>query len=89
MDSKRECVKLLNNRTTELTIIPTIMKQLKPLHCMLPYLKGDYRVQPNSPALRLGFRNFPMDNFGVLKSEFRAEAKDGHQRFDEAKIQIP
>jgi hypothetical protein len=56
---------------------------------MLPYLKGDYRVQPNSPALRLGFRNFPMDNFGVLKSEFRAEAKDGHQRFDEAKIQIP
>jgi hypothetical protein len=51
--------------------------------------KGDYRVQPNSPALRLGFRNFPMDNFGVLKSEFRAEAKDGHQRFDEYQIQIP
>lgn len=51
--------------------------------------KGDYRVQPNSPALRLGFRNFPMDNFGVLKSEFRTEAKDGHQRFYEYQIQIP
>jgi len=34
--------------------------------------KGDYRVKPNSPALKLGFRNFPMDRFGVMKPELRA-----------------
>jgi len=45
--------------------------------------KGDYRVRPNSPALKLGFKNFPMDNFGVLKPEFRAEAQEGHRRFDQ------
>ncbi|SEW41280.1 PDZ domain-containing protein [Chitinophaga arvensicola] len=28
--------------------------------------KGDYRVQPGSPALKIGFRNFPMDQFGVV-----------------------
>jgi len=38
MDSKRGCVRFLNNRITELTIIPTIMKQLNPLHYMLPFL---------------------------------------------------
>ena len=27
-------------------------------------LHGDYRVQENSPALKLGFKNFPMDEFG-------------------------
>ncbi|MDQ6421483.1 right-handed parallel beta-helix repeat-containing protein [Paenibacillus sp. LHD-117] len=26
---------------------------------------GDYRVKPDSPALELGFRNFPMDRFGL------------------------
>ena len=26
---------------------------------------GDYRVRGDSPALRLGFQNFPMDQFGV------------------------
>jgi hypothetical protein len=28
--------------------------------------KGDYRVKPQSPALKLGFKNFPMDRFGVI-----------------------
>jgi hypothetical protein len=42
---------------------------------------GDYRVRPDSPALKLGFKNFSMDNFGVLKPEFRAEAEEGHRRF--------
>jgi len=46
--------------------------------------KGDYRVRPDSPALKLGFKNFPMDNFGVLKPKFRAEAKEEHRRFDQA-----
>ncbi len=27
---------------------------------------GDYRVKPNSPALKLGFVNFEMDKFGLL-----------------------
>ncbi len=27
--------------------------------------QGDYRVRPESPALKLGFTNFPMDQFGV------------------------
>jgi len=35
--------------------------------------RGDYRVRDGSPALRLGFRNFPMDRFGVLKPAFRQE----------------
>jgi hypothetical protein len=28
---------------------------------------GDFRVKAGSPALTLGFRNFPMDSFGVMK----------------------
>lgn len=36
---------------------------------------GDYRVQPDSPALKLGFRNFPMDQFGVRKPALRALAR--------------
>ncbi len=28
--------------------------------------QGDYTVQPGSPALALGFKNFPMDSFGVM-----------------------
>jgi hypothetical protein len=36
---------------------------------------GDYRVREGSPALRLGFRNFRMDQFGVQKSSLRAIAR--------------
>ncbi|PTY07114.1 peptide-binding protein [Opitutaceae bacterium EW11] len=36
---------------------------------------GDYRVQPGSPALALGFENFPMDDFGVQKPELKAIAR--------------
>ena len=35
---------------------------------------GDFRVRPGSPALALGFENFPMDRFGVLKPALRALA---------------
>ena len=35
---------------------------------------GDYRVHPGSPALALGFNNFPMDQFGVRKPAFHREA---------------
>lgn len=50
--------------------------------------RGDYRVRQNSPALKLGFKNFPMDNFGVLNPEFQAEAQEGHRLFDHAQTQV-
>jgi membrane-associated protease RseP (regulator of RpoE activity) len=37
--------------------------------------KGDFRVRDGSPALKLGFVNFPMDQFGVRKSELKAIAR--------------
>ena len=36
---------------------------------------GDYRVREGSPALALGFQNFPMDRFGVQKLEWKAIAR--------------
>lgn len=32
---------------------------------------GDYRVEDDSPAIKLGFKNFPMDRFGTQKKEFQ------------------
>ena len=37
--------------------------------------QGDYRVKDGSPALALGFVNFPMDQFGVQKPELKAIAR--------------
>jgi hypothetical protein len=37
--------------------------------------KGDYRVKAGSPALALGFVNFPMDQFGVKKPALKAIAR--------------
>ncbi|KGL58886.1 PDZ domain-containing protein [Polaribacter sp. Hel1_85] len=37
--------------------------------------EGDFRVKDDSPALKIGFKNFPMDKFGVQKSELKAIAK--------------
>ncbi len=36
---------------------------------------GDYRVQEDSPALTLGFQNFPMDRFGVQSPRLRSIAR--------------
>lgn len=33
--------------------------------------KGDYSVKANSPALKIGFKNFPMDAFGVKKPSLK------------------
>jgi hypothetical protein len=38
---------------------------------------GDYRVRPDSPALRVGFENFDMDHFGLTK-EFPEQLRDEH-----------
>lgn len=35
---------------------------------------GDFRVREDSPALKLGFKNFPMDQFGVKKTGLKARA---------------
>ncbi|MCX7009062.1 MAG: PDZ domain-containing protein, partial [Kiritimatiellaeota bacterium] len=37
--------------------------------------KGDYRVKDGSPALKLGFQNFPMDQFGVQSPKLKALAR--------------
>jgi hypothetical protein len=37
--------------------------------------RGDYRVKDNSPALKLGFVNFPMDQFGVQTPKLKALAR--------------
>ncbi|HZI32611.1 MAG TPA: PDZ domain-containing protein, partial [Candidatus Binatia bacterium] len=37
--------------------------------------KSNYRVKEASPALALGFKNFPMDQFGVTNPELKAIAK--------------
>ncbi len=37
--------------------------------------KGDFRVEEGSPALKLGFANFPMDQFGVRSPRLRALAR--------------
>jgi len=36
---------------------------------------GDFRVKDGSPALKLGFVNFPMDQFGVTKPALKAIAR--------------
>jgi len=36
---------------------------------------GDYRVREGSPALKLGFKNFPMDRFGVQSARLKALAR--------------
>lgn len=37
--------------------------------------KGDFRVSDYSPALKIGFVNFPMDQFGVNKASLKLIAK--------------
>lgn len=37
--------------------------------------KGDFRVKNGSPAFKIGFKNFPMDNFGVTSTKLKAIAK--------------
>lgn len=36
---------------------------------------GDYQVQPSSAALRTGFKNFPMNTFGVVSPGLKARAQ--------------
>ena len=36
---------------------------------------GDFRVKDRSPALEIGFKNFPMDQFGVKKASLKSIAQ--------------
>ena len=45
----------------------------------------DLRVAKDSPALKLGFKNFPMDNFGVRKAEFKRIADEAHRKYQKFK----
>ncbi len=36
---------------------------------------GDFRVKEGSPAFKIGFKNFPMDQFGVKKASLKKIAK--------------
>jgi hypothetical protein len=38
-------------------------------------INGDFNVKEGSPALKTGFVNFPMNNFGVIKPALKAIAK--------------
>jgi len=37
--------------------------------------EGDFRVARSSPALKVGFKNFPMDQFGVVSSRLKGLAE--------------
>lgn len=36
---------------------------------------GDYRLKPELPVLKIGFKNFPMNQFGVQKPQLKAMAE--------------
>jgi len=44
--------------------------------------QGDYRVKPDSPAIKLGFENFPMNQFGVIKPELQEIAAKTYAEYD-------
>ena len=44
--------------------------------------KGDYRVKSNSPAIAMGFRNFPMNQFGVTSPKLKALARSPFKSTD-------
>jgi membrane-associated protease RseP (regulator of RpoE activity) len=45
---------------------------------------GNYQVKPQSPALQLGFKNFDMNKFGVIKPAFQFEASRESRHFKPA-----
>jgi len=45
-------------------------------------LNYDLRVALDSPAIKLGFKNFPMNNFGVKKPALKKLADDGHATYN-------
>ncbi|MEN8118680.1 MAG: NosD domain-containing protein, partial [Bacteroidota bacterium] len=42
---------------------------------------GNFKLNENSPALKIGFKEFSLDDFGVTKLTFIEEAKAAYKRF--------
>uniref|UniRef100_UPI00261A927B hypothetical protein n=1 Tax=uncultured Sunxiuqinia sp. TaxID=1573825 RepID=UPI00261A927B len=42
---------------------------------------GNFKLKENSPAFKIGFKEFPLDNFGVTKSEFIKEANAAYLKY--------
>jgi len=45
---------------------------------------GNYHVKPQSPALQLGFKNFDINKFGVIKPAFQFEVSKESRHFKPA-----
>lgn len=52
-------------------------------------VQGDFRVKEGSPALKLGFVNFPMDQFGVRSQRLRALARTPELPVLDASVEQP
>uniref|UniRef100_UPI0032174330 PDZ domain-containing protein n=1 Tax=uncultured Draconibacterium sp. TaxID=1573823 RepID=UPI0032174330 len=42
---------------------------------------GNFKLKENSPAFKIGFKEFPLDNFGVTKPEFQKEAEAAYKKY--------
>jgi hypothetical protein len=49
---------------------------------------GDFRVKDPSPALKLGFKNFPMNQFGVVNPLLRPLAEAAHRKHDPVRAEV-
>lgn len=43
---------------------------------------GNFKLKAGSPAYKIGFKEFSLDNFGTFTLELRKEAIEAHKRFD-------
>ena len=48
----------------------------------------DYRVRAESPALKLGFKNFPMDDYGTRAPALKGQAAALRQTLDKAHVEV-
>ena len=44
--------------------------------------KQNFKLKKNSPAFKVGFKEFPLDNFGTTVPEYRKEAEEAHRKYD-------
>lgn len=51
--------------------------------------RGDYRLHPDSPALKLGFKPLPFDQMGLYESPERASWPASDDQWREAHLQLP
>jgi alpha-L-fucosidase len=49
---------------------------------------GDYRVRENSPALKLGLKNFATDGYGTGDPELKPKAIQAYETYDTAHVEV-